>query len=49
MVKDLIGLVLEDRKKDALRRVDHATNVILKLVEKLENRWKENTATRSYA
>jgi len=49
MVEELMNLVLEDREKDALKRVDHATNVILKLAEKLENRWKETTTPKSYA
>ena len=48
-VAGLMRLVLEEYEKDASRRVDHATNVILKLAEKLEDRWKENTAPRSYA
>ena len=38
MVKDLMGLVLEDYRKDTLRHVDHTTNTILKLIDKLENR-----------
>lgn len=37
MIKDLMGLVLENYRKDTSRRVDHATNAILKLVDKLEN------------
>ena len=39
----------EEQEEDASRRVNHALSVIIKLAEKMENRWKENSAPRSYA
>jgi hypothetical protein len=41
--------VCREREEDALRRTNHASDTIIKLAEKMENRWKETAAPRSYA
>jgi hypothetical protein len=48
-VADLIKRVRQERKKDASKRVNYASDTIIKLAEKMEDRWKEKAAPRSYA